>query len=75
VPEVISGANEIIQTGERQMREVVRLSEVVKRKVEHYMSLTSFKIFAALIIIELVYSAGKDFTAGYIHGAMSVMAT
>jgi len=55
------------------MRDVVRLSEFVKRKVGHYMSLTSFKIFATLIIIELVYFAAKDFSTGYLRGAMSVM--
>lgn len=55
------------------MRDVERLSEFVKHKADHYMSLTPFKIFAALIIIELVYSAAKDFSAGYLRGAMSVM--
>ena len=55
------------------MRDLVRLSESVKRKVDSYMGLTSFKIFAALIIIELVYSAAKDFGDGYLRGVMSVM--
>lgn len=56
------------------MRNFMQLrSESVKRKVNHYAGLTSFKIFAALIVIELVYSAGKDFISGYIHGAMSVI--
>lgn len=55
------------------MRSLMQLSESVKRKANHYAGLTSFKIFAALIIIELVYSAGKDFVNGYIHGAMSVI--
>lgn len=55
------------------MRTIVQLSGAMKRKVNHYAGLTSFKIFAALIIIELVYSAGRDFISGYIHGAMSVI--
>lgn len=55
------------------MRDVMRFSELVKRKIGHYMGLTSFKIFAALIIIELVYSAAKDFSSGYLRGAMSVV--
>ena len=55
------------------MRTFVQLSESVKRKAKNYAGLTSFKIFAALIIIELVYSVGKDFVSGYIHGAMSVI--
>lgn len=55
----------------RDMR--MQLSESVKRKINHYAGFTSFKISAALIVIELVYSVGKDFISGYIHGAMSVI--
>ena len=55
------------------MREVMRLSGFLKRKVDHYMGLTSLKIFAALILIEFVYSAAKDFGNGYLRGAMIVM--
>jgi hypothetical protein len=55
------------------MRTFVQLSESVKRKVNHCAGLTPFKVFTALIVIELVYSVGKDFISGYIHGAMSVI--
>ena len=55
------------------MRTLVQLSECVKRKVNDYAGLTLFKILSALIVVELVYSAGKDFISGYIHGAMGVI--
>lgn len=55
------------------MRTLVQLSESVNSKVNHYADLASFRILASLIVIELVYSAGKDFISGYISGAMSVV--
>lgn len=42
-------------------------------KLMEVSALSSFKIFTALVAIDLVYSAAKDFSFGHLQGVMSVV--